>query len=111
MACPRCGGLSRHQLAHGYWECTTVWQDQVPTGAHPSGAQGPAYALINRTCGFRYQEAASGAAVPVCGTCSMYSVGLCADCGIAQCGSCGRRYDGQFLCDDCRLKRIEVERV
>lgn len=45
-----------------------------------------------------------------CATCTMFAVGVCADCGNAQCGECGVRFDGNFVCRNCRENRqLEVQ--
>jgi len=81
----------------------------VPTGLHPSGRFGPVFQTVANPCGRRYQDGAPGGTGTFCQTCTVYAIGICADCGIPQCGECGRHYRGAFLCAQCRQVRAAAE--
>jgi hypothetical protein len=111
MACPHCGGTERRAISPGFWECTSLLYGSVPTGLHPSGRFGPAFQTVANPCGRRYQEGAPGGTGMLCQTCTVFAIGICADCGIPQCGNgdCGRHYRGAFLCARCRQARVAAE--
>jgi hypothetical protein len=111
MACPHCGGMDRRAISPGFWECTSMLYGEVPTGLHPSGKFGPVYQTIAHPCGRRYQEGAPGGTGTLCQTCTVFAIGICADCGNPQCGNCGRHYQGAFLCAQCRQARAAAEQA
>lgn len=77
----------------------------MPTGAHPSGQFGPAYQTVAVPCRRRYQEGSPDGMAITCATCTMDSIGACADCGDRQCGNCGLQGVGIFICRACQRKR------
>lgn len=107
MPCTSCGAPGpRTQLAPGYFKCKNLLQAQRATGAHPSGAQGPAYVNVSWPCATEYQEA--DASISGGATCSehlLFSIGLCAEDKVTP--VCGR--DPQQLCLNCRTKRAEAD--
>jgi hypothetical protein len=112
MACPQCGGTDRRAISRGFWECTSLVYGSVPTGLHPSGRFGPVFQTVANPCGRRYQDGASGGTGMLCQTCTIFAIGICADCGIPQCGeNCGRHYRGAFLCAQCRKARAMAEQA
>ena len=111
MACPRCGGTDRRAIAPGFWECTSLVYGEIPTGLHPSGKFGPAFQTVAHPCGRRYQDGAPSGTGVLCQTCTVFAIGICADCGSPQCGNCGRHYRGAFLCAQCRQARIAAEQA
>ena len=111
MACPQCGGMDRRAISPGFWECTSLVYGQMPTGLHPSGVFGPAFQTVASPCGRRYQEGATGGNGTLCQTCTVFAIGICADCGIPQCGNCGLYFRGAFLCAQCRQVRVAAEQA
>lgn len=111
MACPHCGGMERRAISPGFWECTSMLYGEVPTGLHPSGRFGPAFQTVAHPCGRRYQDGAPGGTGTLCQTCTVFAIGICADCGIPQCGNCGRHYRGAFLCAQCLQARVAAEQA
>jgi hypothetical protein len=111
MACPHCGGTDGRAISPGFWECTSLLYGEIPTGLHPSGKFGPAFQTVAHPCGRRYQEGAPGGTGTLCQTCTVFAIGICADCGKPQCGTCGRHEQGAFLCAQCRQARAAVERA
>lgn len=111
MACPHCGGTERRAISPGFWECTSLLYGQIPTGLHPSGQFGPAFQPVAQPCGRRYQEGAPGGAGTLCQTCTIFAIGICADCRSPQCGNCGLHYQGAFLCALCRQIRVQAEQA
>jgi len=112
MACPHCGGSDRTAISAGFWECTSMLYGEIPTGLHPSGKFGPVFQTVAHPCGRRYQEGAPGGTGTLCQTCTVFAIGICADCGKPQCGgNCGRHYQGVFLCAECRQARAAAERA
>ena len=111
MACPHCGGTDRRAISPGFWECTSMLYGEIRTGLHPSGKFGPAFQTVAHPCGRRYQEGAPGGTGTLCQTCTVFAIGICADCGKPQCGNCGRHYQGAFLCAECRQARAAAERA
>lgn len=111
MACPTCGGTERRPIAPGFWECASLIYQQIPTGAHPSGQFGPAFATVATTCGRRYHEGGGGSSTSLCQTCTVFAIGVCADCRIPQCGNCGLHFRGTFLCKSCLTARRAAERA
>jgi hypothetical protein len=111
MACPHCGGTDRRAISPGFWECTSLLYGEMPTGLHPSGQFGPAFQTVARPCSRRYQEGAPGGTGTLCQTCTVFAIGICADCGDPQCGNCGRHYQGAFLCTRCRQERAAAEQA
>lgn len=110
MACPSCGGTDRRAIAPGYWECTSLVESSYPTGLHPSGKFGPVHETVASSCGRRYQEGGGRALTTICQTCTVFAIGVCAECGVPQCGNCGAHLDGAFLCGGCREVVMEVRR-
>lgn len=111
MACPHCGGMERRAISPGFWECTSLLYGEVPTGLPPSGQFGPVFQTVAHPCGRRYQEGAPGGSGMLCQTCTVFAIGICADCGIPQCGNCGGHYRGAFLCARCQQARAAAERA
>ena len=105
--CPRCGGATAKQLAPGYFECESTWDEDV--------------------CGHRYQEggAALGENSPIC-HCGTFAIGKCAECGIWVCGAhssistegeqrlCSEHYQAalrrQYAAEEERRRPIREER-
>jgi len=111
MACPHCGGTDRRAISPGFWECVSPVYGEIPTGLHPSGKFGPAFRTVAYPCGRRYQEGTPGGTGMLCQTCTVFAIGICADCGIPQCGNCGDHYRGVFLCVQCRKARAATEQA
>jgi hypothetical protein len=111
MACPNCGGTDRRAISPGFWECTSLVYREIPTGLHPSGKFGPPFQTVAHPCGRRYQDGAPGGTGTLCQTCTVFAIGICADCGNPQCGNCGRHYRGAFLCAQCRQARAAAEQA
>jgi hypothetical protein len=110
MSCPNpsCSGISRVTLAPGFFRCTSQIVERIWTGAHPSGAFGPAYRDISYPCGFEYQEGTGQAGQQVCQEHSLFAVGVCARCKANPvCGRCPLQ-----KCLSCRKaeQRAETER-
>ena len=102
MACPTCNGTSSRPIADGLVECTSsVWYS-VPTGAHPSGIQGPPYQQVSRPCGHRYHVARSGnGPATACYACTTDSIGSCARCHRRVCGDHSRQHTDNRHCSNC----------
>lgn len=97
MSCPSCGGDSRVMLSPGYFQCTSSFSHREPTGAHPSGAFGPAYRYVSSQCVARYQEGTGQPGQQPCSTHALFAVGLCVHCRRTPvCGSCP-----QQMCASC----------
>ena len=100
MSCPSCGGTSRAMLSPGYFQCTSIITRRDPTGAHPSGAFGPAYQDFSCQCGHRYQEGTGQAGQQACIEHALFAVGLCIRCRRTPvCGRCP-----QQACASCRAE-------
>jgi hypothetical protein len=108
-SCPSCGGHEREPVAPGYWRCTTVLAERIPTGAPPSGRFGPPFIQNSFRCGREYAEG-SNAMTPSCAYCTTDSIGSCGQCGKRICGDCSGRYSDQRLCVVCIGQRnVEAE--
>jgi hypothetical protein len=65
----------------------------------------------SKMCGTRYQEAAADMGGTLCHTCTIFAIGICAECGNPQCGNCGGYVGKAFLCASCRQTRIADQRA
>lgn len=102
MACTVCGGGDYKLITDGFVECTSTVYTTVPTGAHPSGVQGPPYRQVASRCGNRYHVPKTGSVrSPSCGLCTTDSIGSCATCGQRVCGDHSNQYDGNRRCSTC----------
>lgn len=109
-SCPRCGNSVAKTIAPGVHQCTYWWNVQVPTGAHPSGAQGPAYYVVTNECleVFRTTVDLGGS------SCSLCNAGA-----VTRCPQCDRKVCWQHLsvarfearCSQCRHQQDEQARV
>jgi hypothetical protein len=106
VPCPSCGGSSRRELAPGFFRCQTMLTGLAPTGAHPSGSQGPTEHPYSYECGATYQEALRSLELGLCYVCaSLGAVGLCAECRRATCGVHGEIRPDGLWCPECRERR------
>jgi hypothetical protein len=102
MACTACGGSDYQLIADGFVECTSTIYVTVPTGAHPSGIQGPPYQQVASRCGNRYHVPKTGGGPsPSCHLCTTDSIGSCATCGKRVCGDHSGQFDGNRRCSTC----------
>lgn len=96
MACPKCGGVDRVELAPGFFEC----QSQTLFGVVPTGHVGnPAPIAHYRVCAHRYQESTGigPSLLRACG-CGFFAVAACTSCGDPLCGEHATKYEGRVLC-------------
>jgi hypothetical protein len=104
VACPSCGGTERRPIAPGYFECVTTLYQQVSTGAHPSGIQGPPFITNAFRCGTRYREGA--AEITTKCACGTYSIGECTRCSRPVCGDHSLLVTSQRVCSACRQAEL-----
>lgn len=109
MACPRCGGTGRLQIAPNLYRCTSTVSTLQPTGLHPSGVMGQSYRRVAVTCGHEYQEGAGIQGAPCyCGT---DSIGSCQECHRRVCGLHSGIFNERRLClEDLEGLRDRVHR-
>jgi hypothetical protein len=90
MACPRCGGTARRQIAPGFYQCEELvrdWEEERRRGG-----------LWDRVCGNRYQDGGAAAGnTPKC-WCGVYAIAECSDCGAPLCGDHIERYERRVIC-------------
>jgi hypothetical protein len=103
MACPKCGGSSRRQVAPGAFECTSVVTTMRLLPA-PGPGHGPVDLeprAVDQVCGHRYQEGtpAMAANLPKC-WCGVFAIAECTECGSALCGDHIQRAGGRVYCKD-----------
>lgn len=95
MSCPKCGGVQYALVSRGVAQCsTTVW---LPTGAHPSGAFGPA--TFPTMCGYQYQVAISDGSASAYCACGMQAIARCVSCGKDLCLARTWRFADRVFCD------------
>ena len=121
MACPKCGGSKRRQLAPGFYECESVISEvrpgsmPVPELGHGPISEwtiGPTRA--DRICRHRYQEGEPAAAGAVKCWCGVYAIAECTACGAPLCGDHIRRLSGRGICQEdltARKAADEVRRI
>lgn len=105
MACPRCGGTNRKQIAPGYFVCTTIVERRMP---EPDPRFGP-FRLQRNECGYEYQEPTSASTFGVC-ECGMGAIALCKQCGRTLCGNHIAEQSPAVLCQLCAADRQERNR-
>lgn len=128
MVCPSCNGSERRAIAPGFWECTSTITDEVRVGDEwqPAGPGGqmvpvaPRFEQTERPCGHRYQDAAGvseegqyASGPQTCGLCTVFAIGLCAECRQPICGDHLAREADQAFCLGCvgRRKKQRVAEV
>lgn len=106
MPCPQCGGNARRELAPGFFECQTILTGQAPTGAHPSGSQGPTERVYSYQCGATYPEAAPSTGLGLCYVCgSLGAIGVCVECRRPVDGVHGQIRSNGLWCPECRERQ------
>lgn len=98
MVCPSCRtSTSRIMLTQDYFRCTNQLSYRRPTGAHPSGAFGPAFEDVWHVCNTEYYDIPWQPGQTTCPTHSLIDIGvckrctqkpICGDCPDRMCGSC-----------------------
>lgn len=105
MACPSCGGMTREQIAPGFWRCRTLLSSTTEMVGHEPGRPWQQKAEIHqsqRECRTEYHE--GGAATAEVCRCGTFAIGRCSDCGVAICGDHSALRDGKRVCSDCTQK-------
>lgn len=121
MACPKCGGSKRRQIAPGFYECESVISEVRPGYMPvPEPGHGPVREWTigptrgERICRHRYQAGEPATASAVKCWCGMYAIAECTECGAPLCGDHIRRLSGRVICQEdlaARKAADEVRRI
>ena len=85
MACPKCGGGERVEIAPGYYKCISTITDRSGGPGLTDPRLGPMVIESARVCGSEYQEGDSSTTNVMC-WCRTFAVGQCVQCNRPVCG-------------------------